>query len=72
METPNPTIKQIKEHYYNYQCTITLRNRTTLKGLFAPGEYREFGIIKGWFFTPINGRTITILHDQIAIIQKPD
>ena len=72
METPNPTIKQIQDHYYNFKCTITLKNRTSLKGLFAPGAYRESGIIKGWFFTPINGRTITILHSQIAIIQKHD
>lgn len=72
METKKPTIKQIQDHYYHYQCTITFRNGVSLKGVFNPGDYREFGKIKGWYFTPINEKTKTILHDQIAIIQKPD
>ena len=73
MKTENPTIKEIQDHYYYYHCTITLVNGTILTGNFRHNAYKISHIIKGWYFTSDgNQNIITILHDQIAIIQRLD
>jgi len=72
MKTIKPSVNQILDHYFYYQCTITFINKTYKKGVFTPHIIRESGIITGWHFTPINETTISVSHDQIAIIERPD
>lgn len=74
MRTPDPTIDDILNDYFNCGiCTITYKNGQAVTGIFTHLPDRPTGKITYWQFIPYKEKPmIRVFHDQIALIERPD
>ncbi len=72
MKTLNPSVNDILNDYFYYKCSITLKNRQVLVGIFRPNPDRDNKVYEWKFNILPHKEDVYIPHDEILEIEKPD